>query len=309
MKRLAFVALASCFAACGGSQPAQTSTTTPAGAPIIPVAAPVTAGWTTTDGIKAPESVYFDPASGYIFTSQINGAPDGRDGNGTIVKLNGDGSVVSATFVTGLNAPKGLRACLGTLWTADLNEVVGIDVRDGAVKTRVAIPDAKFLNDVECTSDGAVYVSDMLGNRLYVVKDGAASVFLDSAVLDFPNGLLVDGDRLIVGNWGKPEADFTTKVPGRLVAFNLASKMRTMIGTASYGNLDGIESDGHGGFIVSDYLLGKVMRVSASGESTLIRQFKPGAADIGFVASKGILLVPHMNENQVAAYDISEAVK
>ncbi|MEQ1760066.1 MAG: hypothetical protein ABL986_17250 [Vicinamibacterales bacterium] len=303
------VALAVSLAACSSSQPASTSTPAPSGAPAIPVAAPVTAGWTTTEAIATPESVYFDPASGYIFTSQINGAPDGKDGNGTIVKLNGDGSVVSATFVTGLNAPKGLRACLGTLWTADLNEVIGIDVRDGSIATRVTIPDAKFLNDVECTSDGAVYVSDMMGNRVYVVKDGAASVFLDTDVLDFPNGLLVDGDRLIVANWGKPEADFTTKVPGRLMAFNMATKAKTLIGSASFGNIDGIESDGRGGFLISDYLAGKVLHVSSTGESSLVRQFKPGAADIGLVAARNILLVPHMNENQVAAYDISDALK
>jgi sugar lactone lactonase YvrE len=190
-----------------------------------------------------------------------------------------------------------------------LNEVVGVDVRDGAVKSRVTIPDAKFLNDVDCASDGTVYVSDMMGNRVYTVKDGAASVFLDTAVLDFPNGLLLDGDRLIVANWGKPEADFTTKVPGRLVAFNLTTKAPTNIGTASFGNIDGIESDGKGGLIISDYLAGKVMHVSATGESALIQQFKPGAADIGFVASKGVLLVPHMNENQIGSYDISATLK
>ena len=308
MRRLALIALASCLAACGGSQPTET-TTTPAAAPAIPVATPVTAGWTVTSAIQTPESVYYDPASGYIFASQINGAPDGRDGNGAIVKLNGDGSVVSATFVTGLNAPKGLRACLGTLWTADLNEVVGVNVTDGAVRTRVSIPDAKFLNDVECTNDGAVYVSDMMGNRVYVVKDGSASVFLDSDVLDYPNGLLVDGDRLIVANWGQPSADFTTKVPGRLTAFTFANKTRTMIGDTSFGNIDGVESDGRGGFILSDYLAGTVLRITATGERTMVRQFKPGAADIGYVAAKGILLVPHMNENQVAAYDVTDIVK
>ena len=308
MRRFALLALASCLAACGGSQPTET-TTTPAAAPAIPVASPVTAGWTVTSAIQTPESVYYDPASGYIFASQINGAPDGRDGNGAIVKLNGDGSVVSATFVTGLNAPKGLRACLGTLWTADLNEVIGVNVTDGAVRTRVSIPDAKFLNDVECTNDGAVYVSDMMGNRVYVVKDGSASVFLDSDVLDYPNGLLVDGDRLIVANWGQPSADFTTKVPGRLTAFTFANKTRTMIGDTSFGNIDGVESDGRGGFILSDYLAGTVLRITATGERTMVRQFKPGAADIGYVAAKGILLVPHMNENQVAAYDVTDIVK
>jgi len=305
--RIALAALVPTLAACGGSQPPAESTT--AAAPAVQMASPVTAGWTTTEGITTPESAYFDPASGYIFSSQINGAPDGRDGNGTIVKLNGDGSVVSSTFVTGLNAPKGLRACNGTLWTADINEVIGVNVQDGAITSRVTVPDAGFLNDVECTTDGTVYVSDMMGNKIYAVKDGAATVFIDSAMLEFPNGLLIDGDRLIVANWGKPEADFTTKVPGRLMAFNLASKERTLIGSASFGNIDGVESDGRGGLVISDYLKGTVMQVNAAGESTLLREFKPGAADIGFVASKGVLIVPHMNENQVAAYDVMSLLK
>ena len=76
----------------------------------------------------------------------------------------------------------------------------------------------------------------------------------------------------------------------------------------SFGNIDGIESDGKGGYLVSDYLAGKVLHVSSDGQSSLVRQFMPGAADIGFVADKGVLLVPHMNENQIGAYDISASL-
>lgn len=304
MKHLAGLTLFTLCTTCGGSTP-----TTMANQTTAATVLPVSAGWTTTAAIRTPESVYYDPASGYIFTSQINGDADGRDGIGTIVKLNGDGSVVSPAFVSGLNAPKGLRACRGTLVTADLNEVVSIRVQDGQITSRVSIPDAKFLNDVECTDDGTVYVSDMMGNRVYAVKDGSARVFLDSDVLDFPNGLLIDGNRLIVANWGRPEADFTTKVPGRLAAFTLDTKAQSFIGTASFGNIDGIESDGRGGWLVSDYLTGSVMRITPAGEKTLVRQFKVGAADIGFVAARNVLLVPHMNEHQVAAYDISAAMQ
>ena len=71
------------------------------------------------------------------------------------------------------------------------------------------------------------------------------------------------------------------------------------------GNLDGLESDGSGGYIASDYLKGKLFHVTAAGEAREIRRFKPGAADIGFVPTARIVLVPHMNENQVAAYDVS----
>ncbi len=300
MKRVCASALLLALAACSN---APTSDAPAADAARPPAPTALTSGWTVTEGVKTPESIYYDPASGYVFSSQIDGAPDGRDGNGRIMKLNGDGTVVNASFVSGLNAPKGLRACAGTLWTADLDEVLGIDPNSGAITSRVKIAGATFLNDVAC-DDRAVYVSDMLGNRVYVVRDGKPEIFIDTDDLDYPNGLLVDGDRLIVANWGKPEADFTTKVPGRLVGFNLTTRSQTFLTQGPVGNIDGLESDGLGGYIVSDYNKGTILRVS-SGGVTEVRQFKPGAADIGFVPGRNILLVPHMNENTLASYTIT----
>jgi hypothetical protein len=272
-------------------------------------AAPLAAGWSTTEAIETPESVYYDAGSGFIFTSQIAGAPDGRDGNGRIVKLGGDGHVVSPTWVTGLNAPKGLRSHDGTLWTADLDEVIGIDIASGNITTRVKIDGAQSLNDVATGADGTVYVSDIAGNRVYAVRDGKSTVFAEGEQLEWPNGLIVDGNRLVVGGWGKPKPDFTTDVPGRLFALDLQTKQKTLITPKPFANIDGLESDGKGGYIVSDYLAGKVMHVSATGEVRDLRQFKPGAADISFVPSSNVLLVPHMNENMIGAYELADVLK
>ena len=299
------------LAACGGgsqppAEPPAAETPAPAAAPA-PV--PLVGGWTATDGIETPESVYVDAASGFIFTSQIAGMPDGRDGNGRIAKLGGNGQVISSTFVTGLNAPKGLRAHNGTLWTADLDEVIGIDIATGTVQSRVKIAGAMFLNDVAVGSDGTVYVSDMMANRIYAVRDGAATVFAEGEQLEWPNGLLVDGNRLIVGGWGKPKADFSTDVPGRLFALDLQTKAKTLITPKPFANIDGVELDGRGGFVVTDYLAGKVLQVTAAGESREVRQFMPGTADIAFVPTGNVLVVPHMNENKVASYDLSDVLK
>src|SRR5437773_1761785 len=65
------------------------------------------AKWTATDGIMNPESVYVDSASGFIFSSQVVGMPDQRDGKGYISKLSNDGKVITAEWVSGFNAPKG----------------------------------------------------------------------------------------------------------------------------------------------------------------------------------------------------------
>lgn len=306
MNRAVVLFVCSALAACGGTGTTPAADPPPAAAAAVPNA--VTAGWTTTDGIRTPESVYYDAASGFIFTSQINGAPDGKDGNGTIAKLNGDGSVVKADFVSGLNAPKGLRVCNGTLWTADINDVIAIDAATGAIKSRVTIPGSMFLNDVACNGDTA-YVTDMMANKIHSVANGAATVVAEGD-LEFPNGLLVDGNRLIVGGWGsQPKADFSTDVPGHIYAYDLTTKQKTAITKAPLGNIDGLESDGKGGYVASDYLKGKLFHVTATGDVKEIRQFTPGAADIGFASASGIVIVPHMNENKVAAYDISAELR
>jgi sugar lactone lactonase YvrE len=279
------------------------------GTQVVPEPPRLTAGWTATEGMDAPESALLDAAKGVIYVSIVNGQPDARDGNGRIATLALDGTVLAGAFATGLNAPKGLRLCQGTLWAADIDEIVGIDVSSGKISSRVRADGATFLNDVACGPDGTVYVSDMLATRIYMLKDGKASIFAEGETLEYPNGLLVDGGRLIVAAWGRPNADFTTKVPGRLFGLDLATKQKTLITPKPLGNLDGVESDGRGGYIVSDWMNDQIWQVDASGESRSVRQFKPGAADLAFHAAGNILILPHMQENKVASYDLSGSVR
>ena len=87
--------------------------------------------WNLTTDFAAPESAYYDAASNAVFVSSINGQILEKDGNGYISRLTPDGKIVSAKWVTGLNAPKGLRSVRGTLWVADIDEVVGVDIASG----------------------------------------------------------------------------------------------------------------------------------------------------------------------------------
>ena len=79
--------------------------------------------------------------------------------------------------------------------------------------------------------DGSVYVSDTLTSKIHLIKDGKFSTFAEGEQLEYPNGLLVEGGNLVVAAWGKPEADFSTKVPGRLYRLNLATGAKTLITT------------------------------------------------------------------------------
>lgn len=308
------ITFAAVLASCGGSpEPAQQSAPaqTPAPAPAASVAPPaVKAGWVVQD-MRTPESAYLDEASGYLFVSQIDGQPNEKDGKGRISKLGLDGSVITADWFTALNAPKGLRSFGGTLWVADMDEVIGIDIASARENARVKIDGAIFLNDVAVGADGTVYVSDMLASRIYAIKDGKSTVFAEGEQLEHPNGLFAEGERLVVGGWGsKPAADFSTEVPGNLYSLDLKTKQKTLITKKPIGNIDGVEQEARGGYLVTDYLKGTLIQVSPTGESRVVRTFKPGLADHTFLYAQGdILIAPHMNENTVGAYEIGGDMK
>lgn len=304
-KRLLCVVFVFTLCACS-SEPAKDAPAAGAPAPAKPAAVEL---WTATEGIAAPESAYVDPKSGDIYVSNIVGMPDQKDGDGRIARLSADGKTVNAMWVTGLNAPKGIGSYEGTLWTADIDEIVGVEMASGKVTSKIKVKDAKFLNDVAVGSDGTVYVSDTIASRIYALKGGRVSTFAEGEDLEYPNGLLVEGDSLIVGGWGKPEADFTTKVPGHLFKLDLKTKMKTLITAEPTANIDGLASDGKGGYIVSDYLAGKILNISGDGKVATLTTFMPGTADISFTATDKRLIIPHMNENKIVAYDISGALQ
>lgn len=265
-----------------------------------PAALPVV--WEVAQGLQAPESAYWDAASGFLFVSNVGGGGGARkDGDGFVSKLTRDGRVVQAKWLTGLNAPKGLRSHGGRLWVSDIDRLVGIAIATGRIAQEVAVPQAKFLNDVACGPDGAVYVSDMLDSRIYRFQDGKLSVFADGDELESPNGLLVAGDRLLVAAWGL-STDLAPKIPGRLFALDLKTQAKTLLTTQPTGNLDGVEADGHGGYLVTDWVAGLVYRVGADGVAKVLLKLGPGTADLAYLADQQLLIVPRMNDNKLTAF-------
>ncbi len=234
------------------------------------------------------------------------GGGGAKDGDGWISKLDTAGKILNDKWVVGLNAPKGLRSHRGTLWVTDIDRLIAIDIAGGRIAHTVEVPDAKFLNDVAIDDEGAVYVSDMQTSRIHRYHGGELSVFAEGRDMENPNGLLVEKDKLIVAAWGLDiQHDFSTAVPGRLYALDLKTRQRTDL-TEPLGNLDGLEADGRGGHIVTDWVSGDVYRIR-KGEVKIIMKLPKGAADIAFLTDRDRLIIPRMLENQVTAFDLKAA--
>jgi sugar lactone lactonase YvrE len=255
--------------------------------------------WMSGGSFDAPESIYA-ASDGFLYVSNIGGGGDKKDGRGWIAKLNKDGSVVTSQFVGGLNAPKGMRDVNGRLWVSDIDEVVEIDLADAKIIRRVKVKGAKFLNDV-AISGSKVFVSDTVGNSIYVIENGKAKVFVSGDFLGHPNGLLMHQGKLVVTSWGADmKPDWSSTILGHVYSLDLKTKKQTFISKSPLGNLDGLEFDGTD-FIVSDWMSGKVYKVTSLGESTEVFSGKKGLADIGLIDGGKTLLVPSMLESKVFA--------
>lgn len=279
------------------------------GAPKISAAAPGPEPkghvlWQISEGLAEPESVLQDSKSKAIYISNVAGNATDKDGRGWITKADLSGKLIVPQWVSGLNAPKGLAVRHGKLYAADIDEIVEIDIKKGEILRRIPVAGAKLLNDVVIDTWGKIYVSDTLGGKIYQVdlKDGA-SVFAEGDDLESPNGLALSKGRLCVAAWGLT-TDWTTKTPGRIYCINLKTKEKEKI-SEPLGNLDGLVAAGEGSWYVSDWVAGKIFRVSRSGKAKMVLMGFQGSADIAGVEKRGLLLIPRMKENRVTAYDLA----
>jgi len=236
--------------------------------------------WTTDPVLTTVESVIYDPANDVLYAANIAGDPSAKDGNGSIGKVGMDGKVIAAEWVKGMDAPKGMGIYNGKLYVADIDRIHEVDIAGGTIANTYAVDSAKFLNDITVDGGGKVY----------------ASVTKWLTGLDGPNGLLSEGDNMMVAQWNQK----TLSIVG-------ADKQITMK-TDSIENPDGIEALGNGGYLVSSWN-GMVTYVDPDWKNTLIidtRADSVSAADIEYVKEKNMLLVPTFFKNTVMAYEIKK---
>ena len=256
-------------------------------------------------GLEQPESVIQDPATGAIYVSNIAGAIMQKDGNGFIAKLKPDGTLIARQWIKGLNAPTGMALHDRTLYVVDVDELIEINVASGEIVKRYPAKGAIFLNDVAVGEDGTVYASDTPMNTIWRLKDGSFEPWFANDVLNGPNGLLVQGEKLIVASFGKLPGEGQKQELGGLLAVDLEKQAVSTIGNNDkLGNLDGLQALQPGVYLVTDWAAGGLYRIDAKGKFERLIKLGKGSADLIYLPDQKMALIPIMLSNSLVAYTL-----
>jgi hypothetical protein len=244
--------------------------------------------WESDTTLTTPESVL--PAGNILYVSLINGAPWEADGKGGVAKVDRNGKVIDASWVTGLNAPKGMGLIGNKLYVADITEVVVIDTKTGQIEQKIAIEGAQNLNDITVDQKGVVYVSDSKLGNVHQIINNKPTLYLSG--LNRVNGLRIVGNDLYM---------LTAK---DVYKAGKDKKLKT-VGIQELGG-DGIEPVGNGDFITSTWN-GVLYYLHKDGKLDILmdtREQKRNVADIGYDAKQRIIYVPTFFANTVVAYQL-----
>ena len=253
--------------------------------------------WKTDTLLRVPESVIYDKENDVIYVSNMNDNPREKDGNGFISRLSTSGEILDLKWVADMSSPKGLGIYEGKLYVSDVDEVIVIDIAKGEIEERIFLEGAKMINDISIDAQGNVYVSDSDNNNIFLISNGEVSDWLSEG-LNAPNGLLMDGERLLIASMGSED----------FASVNLATKEITVL-TEGINKGDGIASvsiPGH--FLVTDWF-GQVFMIYPDGSKVILldtREQEIGAADIDYIPAKNLLLVPTFAKHHVVAYKLVE---
>ncbi|MBO9698799.1 MAG: ATP/GTP-binding protein [Sporocytophaga sp.] len=250
--------------------------------------------WETEATLKTPESVIYDEKRNVLYVANINGDGSAHDNNGFITKLATDGKITELEWVKGLDAPKGMGIVGNKLYVTDIDKVVVIDILSGKIENSYKIEGAVFLNDITTDASGNVYISDSSNKKIYLLKDGIASLWLENNSFEKPNGLLAlkDGLRVIDMKGGKFYNVSYDKKNSEVIAENIPSG-------------DGIVEIGKGVYLISNWN-GEVNYIKGNTVSKLLdtKEQKINSADIWYIPQQKLVLVPTFFGNKLVAYTL-----
>jgi hypothetical protein len=289
---------------------------------LVAVACAVDSDRAGVKSLSLPESVLQDPSTGAIYCSSIGGkeptpeAVTAKDKDGYISLLNAEGQVSEMQFLpqkgdAPLNGPKGMALLGTTLWVADIDRVVGFDLKTKKEVTAIDLSPFKvgFANDL-LPYEGRLLCSDTTSGQILCIDPrGKEPKIVAAATVDGANGLAFDRTRLGHLSLLVAQFPFTPNTLGGVqrMAFALGDDDQVTVSEAEKlafpgGQWDGLAVAKNGTVYASDWKSGAIWELKPGAtEATKIDGadgFK-GPADFCLLADEGAILCPDLVKQEV----------
>lgn len=128
---------------------------------------------------------------------------------------------------------------------------------------------------------------------LFSTSNALNKIVQGGELLPRANGVAVVDSSIFVAYFGAPHIDRLDDKGAALGQWAMPA-----------GSLDGLVSDGAGGFYVSSWESQSIYAVSATGEAKVIKQGLATPADIALDAGRKVLLVPRFMDNIVEIHPL-----
>jgi len=249
--------------------------------------------WELSYQLDHPESVEYDPKRAVIYASNNLKRP-----TESVSKISLDGKVIKKDWVSGLMAPTGMVLVNDKLHVVERGAVVIIDPETAVIEKRIPLPGAVFPNDITANEDGSlILISDGGQGAIYSIIDGESAIWHRSPELRQVNGLLIDGQRLLLGISSYPalcEMDMESKEIKQLVQLLPGAVM------------DGIQKMSNGDVLFSDWT-GSLYRYTSEGIlSEILNTRNQGItlADFRWIEDERLLLIPTLYDNRIVCWGL-----
>ena len=276
----------------------------------------------TIEGIYGPESARYDSTQDAWFVSAMLGPGSAHDGNGYILRLEGNSVGTARIFAQSghggvqLDAPKGITFQGDTLWTADIDVLRGFDKRTGAPVGTIDFRPygAVLLNDLAVGPDGSIYVTDTGiemtdigvlhpgGEKIFVVAPGRrVSILSAGDQLRRPNGVAWDPSSkqwFFVG-FDPFDSPLYTLANGDTAPHVVAH---------GKGRFDGLQALGDGRFLVTGWSDSALLVVGKGKEVRVVRGLTAPAA-LGIDRRRALVGIPEAIMGRVSFWELPEGYR
>lgn len=259
-------------------------------------------------GFATPESMEYYAAEDVYLVANINGSPFAKDDNGFISKVSPDGEVLELKWLDGesdhtaLNAPKGMAILNNRLYIADIDRIRVFSLPDGQQLQDIPVQGSTFMNGLSAAGENSLYATDSgmapgfkpSGTEaLYRIGTDGQVQKLKSGQLGHPNGVIADGDNIMMVTLGSGQAYF----------FDGQGETQAVM-TLPFNRLDGLLKLADGRIITSSWAAKSIFAINNDYTVDTITDGLESPADLGYDSKRNRLLIPLFLKDEVVIYPL-----